>query len=407
MSGGILDGVRVVEAAIYGFVPGAGAVLCDWGADVIKLERPDVGDPLRGLAAYGIPPETNGVSPLWESFNRGKRSVGINLLSESAREVVYRLVDSADVFITNFLPRARKGLGIDAPELIERNPRLIYGRGSGYGPSGEAAEKGGFDALAYWGRTGAAVAVTPHDDESPRVMPGTAYGDSQAGAELAGGIAAALYARERTGRGSVVDVSLLGAGLWAMQASAVACAWAGRDHLVRYDRRQVNNPLANTTYRTSDGRYVALAMLESDRYWPGLLKVIGSDELADDSRFGTAELRRVNAGECVDVLDSVFGQRTLVQWQDALSRQEGQWEVIQTPDAALRDPQAIANGYVQVVPHPSGAHVPLVASPVQFGQHAPALAAAPALGAHTEEVLLELGYTWDELLELKGRDAIT
>jgi crotonobetainyl-CoA:carnitine CoA-transferase CaiB-like acyl-CoA transferase len=404
--GGVMDGIRVVEVALYGLVPTAGAVLAEWGADVVKVEHPDTGDPIRGLNAFGVPPGTGGVTYLLEVFNRGKRSVGIDLGRPEGHALLLELVAGADVFLTNFLGDARQRLGIDSDDLLAVNPRLIYGLGTGHGLAGPDAGQGGFDGISYWSRTGAAVAAIPGDYEHPIPLPGPAFGDIQTGLHLAGGIAAALFRRERTGAGAVVDTSLLASGLWAMQASMAGAAVSGRDCLPRTDRRCPANPLVNT-YRTADGRFVSLAMLEADRYWPGFCQAIGRPDLAADPRFATARGRQDNLAECVAALDAVFAERDLAGWQDALRRQEGQWSVIQTPAEALEDPQAHANGMVQVVKYDNGATLPLVNVPTRIDGETAVLRPAPELGAHTEEVVLELGKTWDRIIELKEVGAIS
>ena len=403
---GVMDGIRVVEVALYGLVPTTGAVLADWGADVVKVEHPEAGDPIRGLNAFGVPPGTGGVTYLVEVFNRGKRSVGIDVAAPEGRALLLDLVAGADVFLTNFLGSARTRLGIDSADLLAVNPRLVYGLATGHGQLGPDAGKGGFDGISYWSRSGAATAAMPGDYDFPIPLPGPAFGDIQTGLHLAGGVAAALFRRERTGAGAVVDTSLLASGLWAMQASMAGAYVSGRTELPRTDRRRPANPLTNV-YRTADGRFVNLAMLEADRYWPGFCEAIGRPELVADERFATAELRLANVTECVAVLDAVFAERDVQTWRDILGRQEGQWTVIQTTAEALEDPQAHANGLIQTVKYDNGATLPLVTVPMRIDGTAAPLTPAPELGAHTEEVLLELGKDWDQIVALKQAGAIS
>jgi crotonobetainyl-CoA:carnitine CoA-transferase CaiB-like acyl-CoA transferase len=397
--------VRVVEVALYGLVPTTGAVLGDWGADVVKIEHPETGDPIRGLVAWGVKPGDGGVTYLWEIFNRGKKSVGIDIGSDAGREVLLKLVDEADVFLTNFLEPARKKLGIDAQDILDRNPRIVYARGTGHGPLGPDADKGGFDGISYWARAGVSTAAIPADYSYPIQQPGPAFGDIQTGMHLAGGVAAALFQRERTGKGCVVDTSLLASGLWAMQASMAGSYVSGREQLPAFDRYKPGNPLANV-YRTADGRFINLAFLEADRYWPGFCAAIGRPDLADDERFADAKVRLANVQACVEALDHVFGSRTLAEWVSVLASQEGQWSVIQTTREALEDPQARENGYIQNVEYNNGATLPLVSAPVQFGQESPELQPGPDHGADTDTVLLAAGLSWEELIELKVSGAI-
>ncbi|MFC4944275.1 CaiB/BaiF CoA transferase family protein [Pseudonocardia sp. GCM10023141] len=401
----VLHGIRVVEVAMWGFVPAAGAVLADWGADVIKVEHPVFGDPMRGLASDGLDGGGTGVSPMWEIFNRGKRSIGIDIAVQEGREVLMDLVATADVFLTSFLPPARQKLGIEPDDLRARNPRIIYARGSGQGPLGPEADKGGFDAISYWFRSGAASGVTPAELEWPLRMPGPAFGDIQGGMMLAGGVGTALGHRDRTGEPTVVDISLLATGMWAMAPAIVGTQLTGAAELPKRTRSDPNNALANI-YRTADGRYIALSILQSDRYWAGFCTALGHPELIDDARFADRAARAAHPEETLQVLDEIFGARPLAEWCERLAGQEGQWDVVNTAGDVARDRQAIANGYVQPVVHPSGAEFSLVSSPIQFDADPPALSAAPELGASTEELLLATGRDWEQIIALKELGAV-
>lgn len=402
---GMMEGIKVVEVGLFALVPAAAAVLAEWGADVVKIEHPVQGDPVRGLAAWGIKPGTGGFSYMWEVCNRGKRSVGVDVATPDGLEIVLSLAERADVFLTSFLPSARRKLGIDVEHVTARNPTIIYGRGSGQGPRGDEADAGGFDGAAYWNRCGIGSAATPVDSPEPVALPGPGFGDLQTGMHLAGGIAAALWRRERTGRGAVVDTSLLASGLWAMQGSLAGSAVAGTTELPKRRRNENSNPLV-LAYPTSDGRYVSLMMLGSDRYWPGLCDAIGRPDLTTDDRFATARDRAVNSVACVAELDAVFSARPLAHWQGALATQAGPWAVVAHAAEATADPQARHNGYVQDVDYGDGRSIPMVVAPVQLDETAPALRPAPEHGAHTEEVLLELGYDWDEIIRLKTSGAV-
>jgi crotonobetainyl-CoA:carnitine CoA-transferase CaiB-like acyl-CoA transferase len=403
---GPMEGVRVIEVAIYAFGPAAGAVLADWGADVVKVEHPQSGDPLRGLVAYGVKPGEGGVTYLWEVLNRGKRSIGIDISTEDGRELLLSLCEGADVFITNFLGPARQRLGIDADAVMARNPRIIYGRATGHGPKGPDADKGGYDGVSFWARSGVSIAAMDADNAYPVPLPGPAFGDIQSGAHLAGGIAAALFQRERTGRGAVVDVSLYGSGLWAMQPVIAGAHASGQERLAPLDRRRPANPVWNV-YRTSDGRFLALSMLEGDRYWPAFCETVGRPELIADERFLTAEAREANNEACVAILDELFATRTLEEWKEILGRQDGPWAITQAPRDALDDPQAIANSFVQWVKYDNGATLPLVHAPAQIDGQPATLGAAPGHATDTDEVLLQAGLTWDDLIRLKVAGAIT
>src|SRR5262245_41324980 len=240
-----LEGVRVLEVAIYAFAPSATAILADWGADVLKVEHPVTGDPGRGTAAWGVPADVDGVSHLWEVPNRGKRAMTLDIATTEGREILLQLVDESDVFVTNFLPAARRKLGIEPEDIQARNPRIIYARGSAQGPRGELSERGGFDGVTYWTRTGASLGVTPPEAPVPLAMPGPGFGDLQSGMALAGGIGTALYHRERTGEGTVVDVSLMSVGLWAMGMTISGTSVLDADTLPHQYHRDSTNPLVN------------------------------------------------------------------------------------------------------------------------------------------------------------------
>jgi crotonobetainyl-CoA:carnitine CoA-transferase CaiB-like acyl-CoA transferase len=386
-------------------VPTAGTVLAEWGADVIKVEHAHRGDPIRGVTAFGVGPGTGGFTYLWEPFNRSKRSIGIDISVPEGRQIILDLAAQADVFLTSFLPAARVKLGIDVEDLQQVNPQLVYARGSAYGQRGPEAEVGGFDASTYWYRCGAASASIPASGDELIGLPGPAFGDIQTGMTLAGGIAAALFHRERTGEAVVVDTSLLATGTWSMSTSLVAANLAGWDELPRHNRRAVNNPL-NNTYRTSDGRFLVLGMLQADRYWEGFCSVIGREDLVHDPRFSDMEARTQNNEACIEVLDEVFATQTLADWQEALARQEGQWTVIQRVGDLNEDKQVWANGYLQNVDYGDGRSIVLGTAPVQYNEEVATLRRAPEHGEHTEEILLETGRDWEDIAALRDSGAI-
>jgi len=403
MSNRPMEGVRVIEVAAWTFVPAAGAVLADWGADVIKIEHPLTGDPQRGLTVGGIRPENN-VNFMIEIPNRGKRSVGLDLASDAGRELLYRLVSDADVFLTNFLPQARRRLQIDVEHIRAVNPTIVYARGSGNGVKGPDAEKGGYDATSYWARASVASLVSQGDDY-PRSQP-IAFGDIAGGQTIAGGIAAALFERAKTGKASVVDVSLLSYGLWNASPHIVLSKVLGLADLPERTRAESPNPVVGA-YKTSDGRMVQLVMLQSDRYWSTLCDLFERPDLAEDARFVDAKSRARHSASCVAALDAEFGRRTLKECVELLSAQEGPWAIHQRPHDVYDDEQIRANGYMRTVEGADGSDFELVASPVQFDESPPNLARAPETGEHTEQVLLELGLTWEELAVLKGQEVIT
>ncbi|MCW2614467.1 MAG: CoA transferase [Frankiales bacterium] len=402
---GVLEGVRVVEVAMWTFVPAAGAVLAEWGADVVKVEHPVTGDPQRGIINSGfLPDNAQGLNYMWEVPNRGKRSIGIDLAHEQGRELLLQLVESADVFVTNFLPDARRRLRIDVDDLRAVNPRLIYARGSGHGPRGPESERGGFDSSTYWARGGIGYAVSPPELEHP-VRMRSAFGDVMGGSTLAGAIAAALYQRERTGQPSVVDVALLNLALWQLSVDVASAPVLAGDDVFRYDPEDLVNPTVGM-YRTKDGRHLNLTLLQSDRHWADLCAHLDRPDLLDDPRFATHALRGESSRACTQALKQVFASRTLAQWRTRLATLEGVWSPLQTPRELHEDPQVLANGFLRDLSTSSGHTLAVATNPAQFDEQSPVTAAAPEHGQHTEEILLELGLSWDDILARKDSGAV-
>lgn len=398
----VLEGVKVLEVSAWAFVPSAGGVLADWGAQVVKVEPP-TGDPMRGLVNAGV--VSQGPSFPWEIWNRGKRSIALDLREERAREIVLDLAADADVFLTSYLPATRAKLGLDIADVQARNPEIVYACGTGFGAHGEEAEKGGYDAISFWSRGGVSSAVTPPGYGRPVGMPSGAFGDSLSGMALAGGIAGALLRRERTGKGAVVDVALLGTAMWAMQMAIVGAAVMGapvpeEDTSVVPPRPPfVLNPLVNT-YRTADGRWLSLCMLQLEQYWRGVFEVVGRPDLIDDPRFADGAASQ-HFDDMVDELEKAFAAKTLDEWRVELAKQPGQWDVVQHISELPGDPQARANGFVQTVTYPGGHELPLIASPVQFDRTAPVLAPAPEFGADTDALLADLGLDEEAIIDAK------
>ncbi|HEV2310052.1 MAG TPA: CoA transferase [Acidimicrobiia bacterium] len=401
----ILSGIRVLEVASWTFVPAAGAVLAEWGADVLKIEHPVRGDPQRGLISSGlVPAAAGGFNYMIEQPNQGKRSIGLNLASDEGKELLYRLAETSDVFLTNVLPATRAKLGIDLDDIRARNPEIIYVRGSGQGVRGPDATKGGYDGASYWARGGIAAALTPKGLEPP-VNQRPAFGDVMGGLTIAGGIAAALVRRERTGDTSVVDVSLLATALWNISPDVVAAKLFEHVEMPTFALDAPPNPLVGM-FRTEDGRYISLVMLESDKYWADFCEHLGRADLVADPRFVDAGARYEHRRECRGVIADTFASAPLAAWRERFATMKGVWAVVQNARELHDDPQVDANGYLPTVTADDGTEVALVASPVQFDETPPTLVRAPEHGQHTEEVLLELGLSWDDLVAYKESGAI-
>ncbi|MGW6360288.1 CaiB/BaiF CoA transferase family protein [Streptomyces sp. NPDC055092] len=403
----ILNGMRVVEVASWTYVPIAGAVMAEWGADVIKVEHPEGGDPQRGLISSGLVPGggPGSVNHMMEVPNRGKKSIGLDISTEAGHEVLMRLVAEADVFLTNFLPAARRKLGIDLEDVRTANPRIVYARGSANGQHGPQAESGGYDLANYWSRGGPADVVTAPGSPFPVLQPGPAFGDVLGGLTLAGGVTAALLHRERTGEALVVDNSLLAMGMWSVGASIAGAGLFGFDRLPHQSHQDMVNPLVNY-YRTKDDRFLLLNMLQYERFWPELVAAVGRPELATDPRFATGAAVAEHRRECIALLDETFMQRTLEEWKTALAGIKGVWSPVQTSGEVLQDPQALANGYVAPVEAGDGSAFRLVPAPLRFDDRDASLRRAPEHGEHTDELLQEVGYSMDQVLQLKIDGAV-
>jgi crotonobetainyl-CoA:carnitine CoA-transferase CaiB-like acyl-CoA transferase len=307
------------------------------------------------------------------------------------------------VFLTSFLPGHRKRFGIDVEDIRAVNPKIIYARGSALGPRGIEAEKGGYDMTAFWCRAGTAATITPPGLEGMIGPPGPAYGDTISGTNLAGGIAAALLKRERTGEPSTVDVSLLGSGLWAM-GHTIALTSHLNERLVAQPpgvHGSPINPLVGV-YETKDNRYISLVMMQPTKFWADVCRHVDREDLIDDPRFATVESIAEHTADAVGILREVISSRTLPEWSQRFATLAGPWAPVQDTLQAADDAQVRANEYIV-----QAGELELVANPVQFDVAAPHTGPAPAFAEQTDEVLQELGLDWDRIIELKTAGAVT
>jgi crotonobetainyl-CoA:carnitine CoA-transferase CaiB-like acyl-CoA transferase len=405
-----LNGVRVLEVAQFTYVPSAGAVLADWGAEVVKIEHPVTGDAQRGLVkVLGAAASKPGSSfaPIMEAPNRGKRSVGLALDNAEARPLFDELVHRSDVFLTNYLPSARKKLSIDVDDVRRVNPDIIYVAGSGFGMDGPDRDTGAYDATAFWARGGSADGLNPPDSTQSAFMPAGAYGDNIGGITIAGGVAAALYGRHVTGEPSVLDVSLLAVGAWATQFSVNMAMLMGGP-LPKAERRTQapGNPLTGA-YRTADGRFVQLSMLQPTRYWPEFCRLMGLEQYAGDPRFDSLEAMAEHSEAAHDIVADTIGKLSFAECKALLRRGTGQWAPVQDAWEMAHDEDLTANGRIANIVDAEGNPQQLVASPVKFDDDPAALERAPQFAEHTDDVLRELGVDDDQLIELKIAGAIT
>jgi crotonobetainyl-CoA:carnitine CoA-transferase CaiB-like acyl-CoA transferase len=382
-------------------VPAAAVLLADFGAEVIKVEHARSGDPARGLVTGGVSPMQGRVNLMVEQANRGKRSVGLDIARAEGREILFELAARSDVFLTSFLPAAREKLRIDVDDVRSVNPSIIYAKADAVGAAGPEGGKPGYDAAVFFGRAGILNSFTPTG--APLVRPRPGFGDKTASLSIAFGIASALYRRERTGEPSVVDVSLLGSAMWVASSDIVYSVASGSDFSRR--ERPATNPIS-AQYATADGRWIMLSMLESQRWWSPLCRALGHEALISDPRFADATARAANAEACGAVLAGIFGSATLDEWRDRLAALAAPWEAVADSAEVGRDPQAVANGFITAVAHPSGETLRVVRAPVTFDGAPPPLGVAPEFGQHTEDVLLELGHSWEDIAELKEAGAI-
>ncbi len=397
----MLEGVRVIEMGLWVAGPAAAGILADWGADVVKIEPP-AGDPMRAFfqLATGSKVDRN---PPFDLDNRGKRSVVLDLRVPAGRAALDRLLAPADVFVSNFRPDALARLGCDPETLTARFPRLVYASISGYGRTGPERDRPGYDVGAFWARSGVAQTLAPEGVAPPQIRGG--FGDHVTAITTVAGIVTALYERERSGRGRVVETSLLRTGAYCLGWDlGIQLAFGKIRQPVA--RTEVETPLVNC-YRAGCGRWFWLIGLEADRHFPGVARTIAREDLLTDPRFASARERRRNCSAVIAELDRAFATRPLREWAERFDREGVWWAPVQSLDEVVADPQAAAAGAFVDVPARDGGTQRMVASPVGFGDASTVpRATAPALGADTEAVLRELGYDDAALAALRAARVI-
>lgn len=381
MSAKPLAGYRVVELGVWVAGPAAGGILCDWGAEVIKVEPP-TGDPMRSvfaLAAGGSEPR----NPPFDLDNRGKRSVVLDLRADDGREILERLLATADVFVTNLRVDALERLDLGHAEVRARHPRLVYASVTGFGLDGPDRARAGYDVGAFYARSGFAASMTVGDVPPPALRSGK--GDHVTGLAAAAAVLAKLLQRERTGEGGLVETSLLRTGMYTTGWELAIQQRFGKSQAPE-DRAASSTPLVNC-YRTADGRWFWLLGLEADRHLPGVLAAIGRPELADDQRFGSARDRRINARALIAELDVAFATRTRDEWATVFAEHDVWWAPVQSLAEVVADPQARAAGAIVTMATGEDS----IAPPAGFGERDVIARPVPALGADTDDVLRELG----------------
>jgi crotonobetainyl-CoA:carnitine CoA-transferase CaiB-like acyl-CoA transferase len=401
----VMQGVRILEVAEHTFVPAASALMADWGAEVIKIEHVERGDAMRGLASTGVAMIPNDVHILLEHSNRGKKSLGLDLTSDDGLEILYKIAATCDIFLTNKLPSVRKKLKIGVEEIRAANPNIIYVRGTGQGERGPDADKGSYDALAFWARAGVAKGCMRQEYTEVPVPPAPGFGDSIGAMTIAGGMMGALYHREKTGEATTVDVSLLGTGMWAMGQAFGLSLLLGVPWQPPPASQMRSNPLVRN-YLTKDGQWLALCCLQAGKYWAPLAAAIGRPELGTDERFATHEALMANSPDVQEILTNAFAERPLEEWRVALADFTGQWTVVQDTLQAAVDPQSVANGYVQPCTTAAGKEFQMTAAPVQFDEEPPVPQRAPEFNEHGDAILAEIGLDWETVIDLKVRGVV-
>ncbi|MFK0160086.1 CaiB/BaiF CoA transferase family protein [Streptomyces sp. NPDC090493] len=380
-----LEGISVVELGMWVAAPAAATMLADWGADVVKVEAP-TGDPNRYTLKH-VGQDIDSAPP-FETDNRGKRGIVLDLRTPDGKGVLERLLARADVFVTNLRPGALERLGLAPDELRVRHPRLVVGTLTGYGWTGAERDRAGYDVSAFWARPGIAAMLNPAGEPPPGIRPG--LGDRTAAANLVAGVLAALLRRARTGEGGVVDVSLLRSGTYANGNDLALQNFFGRRGRTR-PRTEHESPLYNC-YRAADDRWFWLVGLEGNRHWPGVVTALGRPDLETDERFATGRARRDHVRELIAVFDAEFAKLTLAEWAARFDAEGVWWAPVQTLAEVSADPQADAVG--AFVEQPGMGDAPplrTVATPVSFwGVDDKPRSGAPTLGEHTDDVLREL-----------------
>ncbi len=404
----VMAGFRVLELAQFTFVPAAGAILADWGADVIKVEHPVRGDTQRGFLNMGgiqVDPERH---PLMEHPNRGKRSVGIDVSTPGGQEVIYELAKASDVFLTNYMPAVRQKHKFDVEHIRAVNPNIVYARGSAYGDKGPERNVGGYDGTAFWTRSGIGYALTPEELGGALGQGIPAFGDSIGGMFIAGGISAALLHRERTGEAVEMDVSLLSTAWWAAGASVTQGMETGevmRTPMPGSAAPSVNPFMGN--YATSDGGTINLCIISPTGLIRDTFEHLGIPEAADDPRFSDVLPLIQNANAAAELIAKAFAGKPFEYWRQHLKTMKGQWAPFQSLLDLVDDEQAIANDMIAEVEVASGGKpFRVVRGPVQFNHEPLVTTRAPQASEHTEIVLMELGMDWDRIEQLKDAGAI-
>jgi crotonobetainyl-CoA:carnitine CoA-transferase CaiB-like acyl-CoA transferase len=410
-----LENIKVIELATMAAAPMAGRLLADWGAEVIHVEHPVSGDPWRTwitVAGNELPPDT--AYSFWEHYNRNKRSITLDLDQEKGLEVLRKLIEGADVFITNMRPYALKKYHLEYETLKGLNPRLIFGSLTGYGRKGPDQDLPGHDTLAFWARSGFMYLLQQGNSAPPSAgYRAVAAGDKVNALALACGLILAILARAKTGLGQEVDVSLLHTAIYTLAPIALTLGNFEQlfetseeyEHFLKRERDEVS-PLY-ISFETRDKRWLQLSLAPPDPYWPTFCRAIERVELEKDPRFNTVESRMENQTVLFHLLEEVFREKTLAEWKERFDKLDLLWSPIQSPKEVLADPQVIENDVFIPFEHPEFGPIRVMSNPVKLSQTPATIRRrAPEFGEHSEEVLLELGYSWEDIEQFRAGGVI-
>ncbi len=394
---GPLAGVKVVELGSWIAVPGCGAVLGDWGAEVIKIENINCKDSFKSLR-YIRNVDFSEISTWYIMVNRNKKSIALDIKSVQGRKIFLRLLKNSDVFITNFTQDKLERMGLDYLSMKKLNPRLIYTHFTAYGSKGPERRKPGYDIMAFWTRGGFMNKLTNPGSAPPSQPQG--LGDSTGAALLAGAVSTALFSRERTGNGQKVEMSLYQNASWCLSGEIMAVLTSGQE-VEPVHQNAVENPLWNV-YQTKDGCWLHLACLYSDNFWHPLCEAVGRGDLKEDSRFKSADRRSKNNRALITILNDSFRRKNISEWCNILDRHHIMFEVVRDISEVVRDPQGQANDFFGEVVDKSGKKIRVVNSPFKFSDTPASIRTSyPECGEHSEDILLELGYSDEEILKLR------
>lgn len=400
MSNKPLTGVKVVDLTYFIAGPGTARILADWGADVIKVE-PSFGDPGRKTGATMTMPVTDDINPLYNTYNANKRGLSLNLKTAEGLEVLYKLLKESNVFISSYRTGALKRLGLDYESLKEKFPHLIWAQVNGFGDYGPAKDNAGFDTVAFWARSGAMLDLAERDT-SP-LNPIIGFGDATTSCSLAGGIAAALYEQLKTGKGQKVMISLFGQAIWSSSAAIASTQFADE---YQKTRKNSISPVINS-YRCKNGKWLFLSILEHERYYPILCKLLGREDMIENEKFSTTLASKENGPELIEILDKEFEKYTQDEMVEMLTSADIAHERIQHIKDVITDPQALANNYIHEFEYRNKEKTYLASTPVKFNDiDVNIKCTAPKVGEHGEEILREFGYTDEEIKVLLDKNIL-